>query len=215
MDSGLTTVLTTTMTTVRLPDTSTYTTSELVLCLVAQSACADGSEGWGFESLRARAAHSEGAGTVKTTAGYFLLVCELPDPGRRVEIGVGGQGSGGARPRKRPQGLDGDGVRRTLFRTGKSKRLVLLSACGTRGVGVVFRAGFPAWGRRGLRGHSFAAMCGMKRVRRGTVGRGQSEGTATPVTGFMSCTTRADREPCAHAACGERCRARTWWSRSA
>ena len=40
MDSGLTTVLTTTMTTVRLPDTSTYTTSELVLCLVAPSACA-------------------------------------------------------------------------------------------------------------------------------------------------------------------------------
>src|SRR5271167_192734 len=56
MDSGLTTVLTTTMTTVRLPDTSTYTTSELVLCLVAPSACAYGSEGWGFESLRARPA---------------------------------------------------------------------------------------------------------------------------------------------------------------
>ena len=63
----------------------------------------------------------------------FSLVCELPDPGWRVEIGVGGQGSGGARPRKRPQGLDGDAVRRTLFRTGESKRLVLLSACGTGG----------------------------------------------------------------------------------
>ena len=59
---------------------------------------------------------------------------------------------GGARPRKRPQGLDGDAVRRTLFRTGESKRLVLLSACGTRGVGVVFKAGFPAWGRRGAAG---------------------------------------------------------------
>jgi hypothetical protein len=46
MDSGLTTVLTTTMTTVRLPDTSTYTTTELVLCLVAPSACAYGSEGF-------------------------------------------------------------------------------------------------------------------------------------------------------------------------
>ena len=53
MDSGLTTVLTTTMTTVRLPDTSNYTTRVLVLCLVAPSACADGSEGWGRESLRA------------------------------------------------------------------------------------------------------------------------------------------------------------------
>jgi len=51
----LTTVLTTTMTTVGLPDTSTYRTIELVSCLVAESACAYGSEGWEFESLRARA----------------------------------------------------------------------------------------------------------------------------------------------------------------
>src|SRR3954463_13419930 len=64
---------------------------------------------------------------------FFACLRELPDPGWRVEIGVGGQGSGGARPRKRPQGLDGDAVRRTLFRTGESKRLVLLSACGTGG----------------------------------------------------------------------------------
>src|ERR1700687_1099460 len=49
----LTTVLTTTMTTVGLPDTSTYTTIELASSLVAPSACAYGSEGWGFESLRA------------------------------------------------------------------------------------------------------------------------------------------------------------------
>lgn len=41
----LTTVLTTTMTTVGLPDTSTYTTIELVSCLVVPSACAYGSEG--------------------------------------------------------------------------------------------------------------------------------------------------------------------------
>jgi hypothetical protein len=51
----LTTLLTTTMTTVRLPDTLTYTTTEFVSCLVARSARAYGSEGWGFESLRARA----------------------------------------------------------------------------------------------------------------------------------------------------------------
>jgi hypothetical protein len=43
------------MTTVGLPDASTYTTIELVSsCQVASSACAYGSEGWGFESLRAR-----------------------------------------------------------------------------------------------------------------------------------------------------------------
>ena len=41
----LTTLLTTTMTTVGLPDTSTYTTLDLVSCLVAPSACAYGSEG--------------------------------------------------------------------------------------------------------------------------------------------------------------------------
>jgi hypothetical protein len=50
----LTTVLTTTMTTVGLADTSSYTTTELVSCLVIPSACTYGSEGWGFESLRAR-----------------------------------------------------------------------------------------------------------------------------------------------------------------
>jgi hypothetical protein len=50
----LTTVLTTTMTTVGLADTSSYTTTELVPSLVEPSACTYGSEGWGFESLRAR-----------------------------------------------------------------------------------------------------------------------------------------------------------------
>jgi hypothetical protein len=40
----LTTVLTTTMTTVGLPDTSTYTTRELVSCLVTPPARAYGSE---------------------------------------------------------------------------------------------------------------------------------------------------------------------------
>jgi hypothetical protein len=50
----LTTVLTTTMTTVGLLHTSTYTTTELVSCPVVPSACAYGSEGWEFESLRAR-----------------------------------------------------------------------------------------------------------------------------------------------------------------
>ena len=87
----------------------------------------------------------------------FSLVCELPDPGWRVEIGVGGQGSGGARPRKRPQGLDGDAVRRTLFRTGESKRLVLLSACGTEGSVSSSRPVSRRGAGEGLLGHSFAA----------------------------------------------------------
>jgi hypothetical protein len=51
----LTTILTTTMTTVGLLDTHTYTTIGPLSCLVTPSACAYGSEGWGFESLRAHA----------------------------------------------------------------------------------------------------------------------------------------------------------------
>jgi hypothetical protein len=47
----LTTVLTT-MTTVRLPDTFSYTTTELLSCLVVTSACADGSEGSSSASRR-------------------------------------------------------------------------------------------------------------------------------------------------------------------
>jgi hypothetical protein len=46
-----TTVLTTTMTTVGLPDTFTYTTIELVSCLVVPSACGYGSEGEGVRIL--------------------------------------------------------------------------------------------------------------------------------------------------------------------
>ena len=46
----LTTALTTTMTTVGLPDTFTYGTTELVSCLVEPSACAHGSEGSRFSN---------------------------------------------------------------------------------------------------------------------------------------------------------------------
>jgi hypothetical protein len=42
------------MTTVGLPDTSNYRRIEPISCLVVASACAYGSEGLGFESLRAR-----------------------------------------------------------------------------------------------------------------------------------------------------------------
>jgi hypothetical protein len=49
--SNLTTILTTTMTTVTLPDTSAYTTVGLAPCLFAPPARAYGLEGYGFESL--------------------------------------------------------------------------------------------------------------------------------------------------------------------
>ena len=62
----------------------------------------------------------------------------------------------------------------------------------------------------GAAGHSFAAVCGMKRFAGGTVGRDQSEGATSPDSGVMTWAIRADREPCAHAARGARRRARTW-----
>jgi hypothetical protein len=52
----LTTVLTTTMTTVELPHAVTYTTTELVTCLVTQSARAYGSGGRVIRSGSAAAA---------------------------------------------------------------------------------------------------------------------------------------------------------------
>jgi hypothetical protein len=48
----LTTLLTTKMTTVGLPDTSTYTTTKLISCLVTPPARAYGSEGWPSASTR-------------------------------------------------------------------------------------------------------------------------------------------------------------------
>ena len=109
------------------------------------------------ETINHRSSFLKERGRSRPRLVVFSLVCELPDPGWRAEIGVGGQGSGGARPRKRPQGLDGDAVRRTLFRTGESKRLVLLSACGT---GWSVSSSRPVSRRgagEGLLGHSFAA----------------------------------------------------------
>jgi hypothetical protein len=51
---GAVTVLTTTMTTFGLPDTLSCATVELAARLLTPSVRADGSEGWGIESLRAR-----------------------------------------------------------------------------------------------------------------------------------------------------------------
>jgi hypothetical protein len=67
----LTTVLTTTMTTVGLPDTSTYTTLELVSCLVAPSACAYGPEvSNSHESGRDRGARAPDVYCAKDIAGH-------------------------------------------------------------------------------------------------------------------------------------------------
>jgi hypothetical protein len=70
---------------------------------------------------------------------------------------------------------------------------VLLSGLFGRWVVAVFRAGFPAQGRRkGLPVIPSPRAGGMKRFA-GTVGRDQSEGATSPVSGVMTCTIRADR----------------------
>jgi hypothetical protein len=152
----------------------------------------------------------EGAGPVKTNlcvvlvrcAGFLVLV-------GRVEVGVGVKAR--AEPdRVAAAGLDGGAVGRMLFRAGRSKLVVLLSAWVTRWSLASSVPGFPARGRRwGCR--SFLRR-GVRHeaVRRETVGRDQSEGATSPGSGVMTCTIRADREPGAHAARGEPCRARMW-----
>ena len=62
------------MTTVRLPDTSTYTTTELVSCQVTPSARVYGSEGWEFESLRARPAQRRFPAFGGASVGYLTTL---------------------------------------------------------------------------------------------------------------------------------------------
>jgi hypothetical protein len=121
-----------------------------------------------------------------------------------------GQGSGGARPRSGCWDLNADAFGARCSDKERSKRVWLLSFLDVVAVSV-FIAGLPAWGRRkgGCRVIPSPRVRGMKRFA-GMVGRGQSEGAASPCSGVMSWTTRADRGKCAHVARGERCRARTW-----
>ena len=134
----------------------------------------------------------EGAGPVKSCGRPF----SCPRPGSWTRRARGrGQGSGGARPWERPEGLDAGPVRRTMF------------VC----VGVWVSGCWPCPGSRGLDGFShhrplpvvgsrLAAARSSLRGRRGeqaatgrmmgfaedvesvaTVGRGQSDGATTPV----------------------------------
>ena len=93
------------------------------------------------------------------------------------------------------------------------KGLVLLSAW-EYGVVDVFICGVsPAGAGERLPVIPSPRSGGMKRFA-GDGRSGSIRGCGLAVSGVMTCTIRADREPCAHAARGERCRARTWWSRS-
>ena len=88
----------------------------------------------------------------------FSLVCELPDPGWRVEIGVGVKARAGARPRKRPQGLDGDAVvgAPCSGQENRKRRSCRLADQGS--VSSSWPRGFRRRkGGRGAVGHSFAA----------------------------------------------------------
>ena len=91
----LTTALTTTMTTVGLPDTFTYTTTELVSCLVEPSACASGSQGDGQQG---------GSRLINTTGHSTSLAItsmQLNGTGRPVlvhRISVRDEDAGGSNP---------------------------------------------------------------------------------------------------------------------
>jgi len=87
---SLTTVLTTTMTTVGLPDTSTDTARELALCLLAQSPCAYGSR-VRFHPLRSatplvlRALNPrDGSNSSSLTSTNVSLLTSLPPEKRKV-----------------------------------------------------------------------------------------------------------------------------------
>jgi hypothetical protein len=140
----------------------------------------------------------------------FLFVLELPGPGWARRSRRRGQGLGGARPRRGRRALTATPVGACCSGQGDRKGL-----CGFRvlfgwWVVVVFRAGFPGAGQaERAAGHSFATCWWHEAVRRD--GRsGSIRGATSPDWGVMTWAIRADREPCAHAAGGERCRARTW-----
>ena len=69
------------MTTVGHP--APLTTLDLVSCLVAPSACAYGSEGWGFESLRARSVRA-----AVVDPGAAADPAEVVDPAEAAEAGA-------------------------------------------------------------------------------------------------------------------------------
>ena len=64
------------------------------------------------------------AGPVKTGCVVLVRSASFLVLAGRVEVGVGVKGSGEARPRSGRRGIDGDAVRRMLFRAERSKSLV-------------------------------------------------------------------------------------------
>jgi hypothetical protein len=166
----------------------------------------------GFESLSFtlfRRSFLKERGRSRPTAVWFWFVLRASLSWLGASKWASGSRLGRSPTASRPQVLDGDAVRRMLFRAGRSKRLVLLSAWVARwslaSSVPVSRCGAGC----GAAGHSFAAVCGMKRCA-GTVGRDQSEGATSPGSGVMTCTIRSRPSLAAHAARGGRCRARMW-----
>ena len=137
------------------------------------------------------------------------LLCELPCPGWVRRSRRRGQGSGGARPRCGRRALTtapfGACCSGQEDRKGLSGFLLGLA----RVVFGVFSAGFPVAGRRWGCQSFLRRVCGMKRFA-GMVGRDQSAGATSPVSGVMTCTIRSRPSLAAHAARGGWCRARMW-----
>jgi hypothetical protein len=132
-------MMTTMMTTVRLPGTLNYATVELASCLATPSARAYGSEGWGFESLRARYQKH------RFTCVNVMRICATQRLDGLKLPGLGEVGDPGA-PQRFPQGSAG------LADTDPQAALAALEALRARSaiklVGLVRALGVCARGRR-------------------------------------------------------------------
>ena len=135
-------------------------------------------------------------GRSRPRLGLVLLVLGLPGPGWARRSKRRSQGSGVARPRSGRGALTAAPFGASCSRAGRSKgALCCFRVSGTKWSSASSAAGCPGAGQAdGAAGHSFAAVCGMKRVRRETVGRDQSKGATSPDSGVMTCAIRADRE---------------------
>src|ERR1700738_5359713 len=153
----------------------------------------------------------EGEGPVKTNGGVVLVRSTscLVLAGR-VEIGVG------VKARAEPDRVAAAGaLTATPFGAccsgqGDREGLCCFRVCSGGGALSSSGPGFPARGRRiGLPVIPSPRVGGMKRFA-GYGRSGSIRGSDLAGSGVMTCAIRADRGLCAHAARGERCRARTW-----
>src|SRR5947209_5204772 len=127
------------------------------------------------------------------------LVVDLSVPFLRLLLGAPSRGVGvqdrpGGSTAERPQVLDAEAARRTLFRAGR-RWVRQLRKVQVVVIGCVLQRRFPGWwtGPLWAVGHPFAALGGMECCDKVRGGRDQSVGATTPQAGVMTFTVRAHR----------------------